>query len=106
MQGATTAVVAGANEMLDRADERMFALRMHPPWVVYAMLIGFALLSAVLAGRGLALEKRRHALHPSVYALVLAGLVFVIIDFEFPRLGLIRVDSSDIVLLDLKRAMH
>jgi len=32
--------------------------------------------------------------------------VWVIIDLEFPRLGLIRVDSADQILLDLQKSIR
>jgi hypothetical protein len=32
--------------------------------------------------------------------------VYVIIDLEYPRQGLIRVDQADHVLLELRRSMH
>jgi hypothetical protein len=31
--------------------------------------------------------------------------VYVIIDLEYPRLGLIRVDAADQVLVDLRESM-
>jgi hypothetical protein len=32
--------------------------------------------------------------------------VFVILDMEYPRMGLIRVDSFDQVLVDLRQSME
>jgi hypothetical protein len=32
--------------------------------------------------------------------------VYVIVDLEFPRLGLIRVDAADQVLIDLRGSIH
>ena len=40
------------------------------------------------------------------FAAVMAGAVNVIIDIEYPRLGLIRVDSFDQVLVDLRQSMN
>jgi hypothetical protein len=34
-----------------------------------------------------------------------AFAVFVIIDMEYPRLGFIRVDQADQVLIDLRKSM-
>jgi len=31
---------------------------------------------------------------------------YVIIDLEFPRLGLVRVDSADRLLVELRASMH
>jgi hypothetical protein len=44
--------------------------------------------------------------HTSVFALTLAGAVYVILDIEFPRAGFIRVDAFDQVLVDLRQSMR
>jgi hypothetical protein len=41
-----------------------------------------------------------------VFAAVMAGTVYVILDLEYPRLGLIRVDSADQTLVDLRNGMR
>jgi len=35
----------------------------------------------------------------------MAGSVYVIVDLEFPRAGLIRVDAFDQVLVDVRQTM-
>jgi hypothetical protein len=40
------------------------------------------------------------------FALVIAFAVFVILDIEYPRLGLIRVDAFDQALVDLRVSMN
>ena len=37
---------------------------------------------------------------------VMAGAVNVIVDLEYPRLGLIRVDTFDQALIDLRKGMN
>ena len=39
------------------------------------------------------------------FAAVMALVVYVIIDIEYPRLGLIRVDTYDQALVDLRASM-
>jgi hypothetical protein len=39
------------------------------------------------------------------FALVMSLAVYVIIDLEYPRLGLIRVDAFDRTLVDLRADM-
>ena len=50
--------------------------------------------------------QSRHWLHSVTFAFALAGSVYVIIDMEFPRVGLIRVDAFDTVLVELRRSME
>jgi hypothetical protein len=40
------------------------------------------------------------------FALIMATTVYVILDLEFPRLGIIRIDAFDRVLVDLRQSMQ
>jgi hypothetical protein len=44
-------------------------------------------------------------LHSTGFALALAVAVYVIIDLEYPRMGLIRMTDSDQVLVELRKSM-
>lgn len=49
--------------------------------------------------------KSRSWVHQLVFAATLAISVYVIIDLEYPRGGLIRVDASDQTLAELRQSM-
>ena len=49
--------------------------------------------------------KARSWLHMIGFAVVMALAVYVILDIEFPRLGLIRVDAFDQLLVDVRQSM-
>jgi hypothetical protein len=78
----------------------------HPPIVVLAMLFGLGLAGSLLAGFGMAASKRRSWIHAEIFALSLSVTLYVIIDIEFPRLGLIRVDAFDHFLRDAVEQMR
>jgi hypothetical protein len=40
------------------------------------------------------------------FALIMATTVYVILDLEYPRLGIIRVDAFDQVLVELRQSMQ
>jgi hypothetical protein len=40
-----------------------------------------------------------------VYAAAMATTIFVIVELEYPRLGLVRVDASDSALVELLDSM-
>ena len=44
--------------------------------------------------------------HMLGFPLVMAVSVYVILDMEYPRLGVIRVDAFDQALVDLRRGMN
>jgi len=94
------------NQMFDITTTRTMATRMHPPVAIFAMLFALALAGALLAGYGMAGSKSRNWIHMVGFAAVIAGAVNLIVDLEYPRLGLIRVDSFDQVLVDLRQTMN
>jgi hypothetical protein len=46
-----------------------------------------------------------YSVHMLAFAAIMAVTVYVILDLEYPRLGLIRVDAADQVLVDLRDSM-
>lgn len=76
-------------------------LWMHPPLVVFAMLVLLALTCALLAGHGMAGGKTRSWIHMVGFALMMVITIYVIVDLEYPRAGLIRIDPIDQVLAAL-----
>ena len=93
------------NEMIDITTTRTWATEMHPPPVVFGLLIILMLLSALLAGYAMAAAKVRNWLYRLTFAFTLAGAAYVILDFEYPRLGLINVNAFDQALVDVRKGM-
>jgi hypothetical protein len=93
------------NQMIDITTTRTMATRLHPPLIIFVMLFGLALASALLAGYGMAGGKSRSWLHMLGFAAIMAASVYVILDIEFPRLGLIQVDAFDQTLVELRESM-
>ena len=61
-----------------------------PPlqFIIFVMLFGLAFASSLLAGYGMAKAQRRSFLHMIAFAGVMAISVYVVLDMEFPQLGL------------------
>jgi len=94
------------NDMIDITTTRLMATRMHPPIVIFLLMGVLCLVSSLLAGYGLAGNKTRKKLHMIVFSFVMSIAVYVILDLEYPRLGLIRIDNADQVLIDLRKSMN
>lgn len=99
-------VIGSLNDMIDITTTRSVALQTHPPLAIYILLLVLALASAFVAGYGMGDTGKRPLLHTVVYALALAITIYVIVDLEFPRAGLIRVDRYDQVLIDQRATMN
>lgn len=94
------------NQMFDITTTRTLAARTHTPMIIFALLFGLALASALLAGYSMAGGKSHSWLHILGFAAVMAVAVYVILDLELPRLGLIRLDAFDRALIELRENMQ
>jgi hypothetical protein len=98
-------LIPALNEMIDITTTRWMATRNHPPLIIFLLLGGLSLVGAMLVGYGISANKQRTWFHTLVFSLFIALSVYVIVDLEFPRLGLIRIDAYDEVLTDLRKSM-
>ena len=101
---AAMLMLPALNEMIDITTTRVVATQNHPPTIIFIMLGVLSLFSALLAGYGMSCRGRSW-LHVITYAAIISITLFVIMDLEYPRRGLIRVDSADRVLIELKQSM-
>jgi len=98
-------VLPALNQMFDITTVRVMATQIHPPLIIYAMLIALALASGLLAGYQSAGEKDYDWVHKIGFAGIVAFTVYVILDIEYPRLGWIRIDAIDQVLVNVRAGM-
>ncbi len=98
-------LIPALNEMFDLATTRTMSAEAHPPAIVFVMLGILALMSSLLAGSAMAGGQKRSLIHIVGFALIMATTVYVILDLEYPRLGLIRIDAIDRVLVELRQSM-
>ncbi len=99
-------LLSALNMMINHTTNEALIISLHPPAVVFGMLFGLALISSFLAGYRLTGSTVQCQLHMLCFALVIAITVYVILDMEYPRLGLIRVDAFDQALVDLRASMN
>jgi hypothetical protein len=97
--------VASVNDMFDAATSLTVAQKVHPPLVTYLFLGFLALVCACLIGLNLADSKRDTLFHQIVYAVVMTAALYIIVDFEFPRIGVIRIDQNDALLVAQRASM-
>lgn len=86
----TGALLALFEKRMARAD----AIEKHPPLLIYGMLLALGWVCAFLSGFGMAEAKTRSWTHVAAYVGIVSLTMYIIVDLEFPRLGLIRVDDG------------
>jgi hypothetical protein len=99
-------LIPALNEMFDIASSRTANAQIHPPAIIFIMMGVLALTSSLLAGYAMAGGKSRSWIHTIGFVLILATTVYVILDLEFPRIGFIRIDSFDRLMVELRNSMN
>lgn len=104
-QSTTMLLLPALNEMIDTTTTRTFWGRTHSPVLIYALLVGLGLLGSILAGNAMSANKRRPLLHMIGFAAAIAITVYVTLDLDFPRVGLIQMQAADRALIELRGMM-
>jgi hypothetical protein len=94
------------NAMIDITTTRTWAALFHMPLPIFAAIFLVAMLAALLVGHAMAAAAQRNRVHAILFSAAVSLTVYMILDFEYPRVGLIRLDSSDQVLVELRESMR
>jgi hypothetical protein len=92
------------NEAIDITTTRSAALETHPPSAIYVVLMLLALFSALLAGIDLSPTEPNRVLKV-VFAAAISLTIYLTLDIEHPRLGLIRISDADHFLVEARQGM-
>src|SRR5712671_832424 len=102
---AAWVLLPALNSMIDIMTTRTMALQVHPPRIIFALLFALGLICSLLAGYRMSAGKHRSWLHILGFTVITVIVVYVILDAEYPRAGLIRLESADQVLVDVRATM-
>jgi hypothetical protein len=95
-----TLVVLPIDRMIDIATTQSVALQRHSPPAVWGMLALTLIASCVLAGYSMSLSGRRDWVHILAFSLLFAAVIYVNVDFEYPRMrGFIQLNEMDQLLV-------
>jgi hypothetical protein len=92
------------NDVIDLHSIHLAMARRHLPVPIMALLLGTATISISMIGFGNGRVGRRFSTLDSVYGVALAVALWMIIDLDYPGIGLIRV--SNLPLVETLAAMH
>ena len=98
-------LLPGLNELFGAVEQERLARSLHPPYVIFVMLGLAALAAALFVGYAIATTPARNWIYMVGVAATIASATYVIIELEFPRLGLVRVDKADQNLVELRATM-
>lgn len=93
------------NEMFETAHMGFYLTQIHPPRIVFLLLIGLAVLGSFLVGYNSAENKQQNFLHSLCYILLTAFIMYIIFNMEYPRVGFIGMKTSDQILIEIHSNM-
>ncbi len=101
----TPLLLPALNQMTEIASAKAIAVQTHLPALVFYFLFAAALLSGLVAGFGMA-RGHRNWLSVLTYAALVTLTMYVMIDMEYPRAGLIRIGAADTALRNLRDSIE
>jgi len=94
------------NSLIEVANKRTWGALTHPPVIIYGLLFAVALICSFIAGNSLAVPNSRPWSHVLGFALLTCISVYVILEIEFPRVGLFGIQKYDQALIDVRESMN
>ncbi len=102
---AVMLLMPALNDMIDITTTRAMAVQNHPPGVIFLLLAGLSLIGSLLVGYAVSGNRHRSWLHTTAFAGIMSLCLYVILDLEYPRAGLINMKSADRMLVELSNTM-
>jgi hypothetical protein len=99
-------VLSALNEMIDITTVRTVGMISHLPLLVVVLLAITILLSSFLTGYSISAFGTRDWLSAIIFAIAVSCATYVTLDYEYPRIGLIRTDSVDQMLIEVLERME
>lgn len=96
----TSRIVSAANTVIDLGTTRTWSTRGHLQPAVLMLLFAGVLVSTVLIGHSSGQTNHRHIGLWIAFNVLFAMVLYIMLDFDRPRRGLIQVDHSTIIELE------
>jgi hypothetical protein len=92
--------------MIDITTVRTVGMISHLPFLVVALLAITVLLASFLTGYSISAYGTRDWLSAIIFAIAVSCATYVTFDYEYPRIGLIRTDPVDQMLIEVLERME
>lgn len=105
-ESARLLLIPSVNEMIDIVTTRTVAINTHPPMPVFVTLFALAIICSGLIGFRSVRREPFGNFHSLLFAVVVSGVLYLILDIEYPRFGLVRLDHVNETLVSLLQMMQ
>ena len=97
-------ILPEVSDMFDASANQRLAMKFHPPPVIWQALISLALVGSLVAGYNLGVEQKRDWFLTIIFTVLMVGTIVVILNLEYPRIGMVKLDDLDIELVNLRKS--
>jgi hypothetical protein len=104
-QSVRMLLLPALNEMIDIVTTRTVAIQTHTPLHIFFIMFAIALTCAGLTGYRASASEHPGYSYNILLAAVTACILYLILDIEYPSVGLIRLDTVNQVLVELVNTM-
>lgn len=103
--GVSRVLLPALRDMINATTERNISLSLQMPPAILALLLCVALLASFMAGNGMAKSGRRSALHGALFVIGVCLTIYIVLDLDNPRSGLVRNIQAEQALRGLMHVM-
>lgn len=103
-EAARMLLLPAVNQVFDTVEQERVARRLHPPVVIWLMLVVTAVAAGLFVGYGLS-GAPRNWLYIVGFAASISISTYVILELESPRLGFTRISATDQLLVELRATL-
>ena len=105
-QAARMLLLPALNEMIDIVTTRSVAIQTHSPFMIWVVLSVLVLACAGIVGYSASHIEHPRYIYLIVFAIIIVFTMYIIFDVEYPRYGIIRLDQTNQLLIDLLRSIQ
>jgi hypothetical protein len=105
-QSARLLLLPALNDMIDIMTTRTVAVQTHPPLLIWAMLFSISIACAGLTGYRAGVSGHPGYMYNILLALTTSCVLYVTLDIEYPRFGLVRLDMVNHILVELAEMIN
>lgn len=101
-QGMAQLLMQSISDMFETAHMGMNLCKVHPPAIIFLLMIFLAGLGAFLIGYDSTENKQKRPIHTICYIALTAVTIYIIMNLEFPRTGFIQYEYFDKIITDVR----
>ena len=98
-------ILTATSDMFDASENQRLSIKLHPPHVIFLTLLLITLAGSLVAGYNLGLAGEKDFVHTIVFSSLMTGIIVIILNLEYPHVGLIGVHEFGRELISLRQQM-